>query len=105
METAEPATSSSKLPSFDAKQVYADLCKLAETPARDVTSERAILAYILAMTNGQAAFFFANQTGSKTACKELIVNKDSKSYKELFINILREEWEKRSSAPGAFIVT
>ncbi len=104
---SESAASQDKsAPAFDAKQVYADLTRLAETSSAETSSDRALLAYLLAMTNGQAAFRF--KRGAKEnhiTCQEQLFNPAFESEAAAFLKAIEEEWHHHCDQLSAFIIS
>jgi len=97
----EPSVS----PPFDARQVYADLSRLAENPGPGLQADQALLAYLCAMTNSQAGFYFRCRSDSRLECRAATGGKDSREHRLNFEKAIAEEWEERRNTPKAFLFT
>lgn len=92
-------------PQFDARQVYSDLSRLAESPGEGTRPDQALLAYLCSMTNSQGGFRFICRADGRIECVAQAMGQASKEHKETFRKAIEEEWGERKSSPKAFIFT
>jgi len=92
-------------PQFDARQVYADLTRLAESPGEGMRPDQALLAYLCSMTNSQGGFRFLCRADGRIECAAQAVAEASRHHRDTFRKAIEEEWEERKSSPKAFIFT